>query len=260
MQLDCTSIVLSARRYGEGALIAHVFTREMGRVAVYVPGGGSRRQAATWQVGSLINCRYTSRLPDQLALGHGETLLETAAYLLDRPICLALLNALSALIDSIMPEGEPRPDFHAETVSALVALTRSPTPDATVSFLKWECALLAEAGFGLDLTSCAVTGGTEGLIYVSPKSGMAVSADAAGAWQARLLRLPQFLRPAENATSVEIPSAEAIRDGARLTHYFLAHHVFGARHLPIPAARQLLQDRLETAAQRLDEAQNKPFD
>lgn len=248
MQFDCSAIALSCRRYGEGAAIVHLYTAELGRIAAYVHGGASRRQAAIWQAGALVSCHYTSRLPSQLPQVSGETMLETAAFLMDRPAILAMVNALAALIDQALPEGEPQPDFFAETVSTLVALTRGQGDAASMAYLRWECALLQAAGFGLDLSSCAVTGVTENLIYVSPKSGRAVCADAAGKWRDRLLPLPGFMLTTSGGPSDAHVTARDIRDGARLTEYFLAQHVFGARHLPIPSPRQLLQDRLEKAA------------
>src|SRR5208282_2033846 len=49
---------------------------------------------------------------------------------------------------------------------------------------------LAELGFGLDLASCAATGATADLIYVSPRTGRAVSREAGEAYREKLMRLP----------------------------------------------------------------------
>ena len=102
----------------------------------------------------------------------------------------------------------------------------------------WETVLLADLGFGLDLSICAVTGATEGLAYVSPKTGRAVTAEGAGIWSDRLLRLPPFMTGGSDS------SPEDWRDALRLTGHFLARDLFGGRHRPLPMARQMLYDRV----------------
>ena len=91
---------------------------------------------------------------------------------------------------------------------------------------RFEAQILAECGFRLDLSRCAATGATEGLAYVSPKSGRAVSAEAGAPWRDRLLPLPAFLR--EGVRLEAQPSAGEIADGFRLTGFFLARDLFAA--------------------------------
>ena len=88
--------------------------------------------------------------------------------------------------------------------------------------------MLAELGFGLDLTTCAATGATDDLIYVSPKSGNAVSRSAGEPWRDRLLRLPAFLRERTTA-AVEPLTDDDLRDGFALTGMFLLRHVLEPR-------------------------------
>ncbi len=108
--------------------------------------------------------------------------------------------------------------------------------------IRWEAVLLAELGYGLDLTSCAVTGETTGLVFVSPKTGRAVTAAGAGIWTSRLLRLPAFLTGDYDATPPDW------RDGLRLTGHFLERDAFGHHHRPLPPARQMLYDRVAALA------------
>jgi len=95
--------------------------------------------------------------------------------------------------------------------------------------------MLAELGFGLDLENCAATGETSELIYVSPKSGGAVSRAAGEAWRDRLLRLPPFLR--EGGGGPNGWSDQDLEDGFRLTGMFLLRHVLEprGRAIPMPA-------------------------
>ena len=108
--------------------------------------------------------------------------------------------------------------------------------------VRWETVVLADLGYGLDLTSCAVTGETSGLTFVSPKTGRAVTAAGAGVWASRLLRLPSFLVDGNEATPSDW------RDGLRLTAHFLTRDAFGHHHRPLPAARQMLYDRVVALA------------
>jgi DNA repair protein RecO (recombination protein O) len=120
---------------------------------------------------------------------------------------------------------------HASTGIALL-------PD----LIRWELGLLQDLGFGLDLATCAVTGTSENLTYVSPRTGRAVSHDAAGLWKERLLPLPPFL-------TTDAPGDPAQwADGLRLTERFLARDAFGLRHVAIPAARLRLAEKLTLLA------------
>ena len=109
---------------------------------------------------------------------------------------------------------------------------------------RFEAQILAECGFRLDLSRCAATGATDGLVYVSPKSGRAVSAEAGAPWRDRLLPLPAFLR--EGASVEARPSAEEIADAFRLTGFFLARDLFALRGEPLPDSRAAF---LKAAAQ-----------
>jgi DNA repair protein RecO (recombination protein O) len=152
---------------------------------------------------------------------------------------LAALGSITALISATLPEREEHPALYARTLDLIDALGAA--PDWPARYALWELALLAEVGFGLDLTACAATGATEDLIWVSPKSGRAVSRQGAAGWEPRLLPLPAFLRDtAAAATSDDIAAA------LRLSGHFLEASL--APHLPraaLPAARARAADALQ---------------
>ncbi len=102
--------------------------------------------------------------------------------------------------------------------------------------VRWELALLEELGFGLDLASCAATGRTTDLVYVSPKSGRAVSAEAGEPYKERLLALPAFLR----AGATGAVTQEDLRAGFALTGHFLDARVLRPREMAMPDARSRL--------------------
>lgn len=212
-------IVLSARRHGETSVIAEVFTRLHGRHAGVVRGGISRRIAPALQPGAQVALHWKARIEDHLGAFTVEALRLRAAAL-DARVTVAGLSAVTALLLRALPDRDPHPAFHDRT-SALLDLTADPTL-WPFGYLQWELALLDEMGFGLDLATCAVTGGTDDLCFVSPRSGRAVSRAGAGDWADRLLPLPPVLRGAGTAEGAEIVAA------LRTTGWFIEHRLLVA--------------------------------
>ncbi len=240
MDWDLPAIVLDARPYGEGGLIATLMTADYGAHRGLARGGSGRAQAGMWQAGNFVQARWSGRHAEQLGYFHAELIHATAASVMDDPLGLAMLTAICAVAGDALPEREA----HVPVFEGLIALLPRLVLGAEVlaELIAWELALLAELGFGLDLSMCALSGETSGLAYVSPKSGRAVSSDAAGPWKERLLPLPPFL------TQTAPSGPEDWRDGLRLTGHFLTRDVFGARHRPLPMARQMLYDRVAALA------------
>ena len=83
--------------------------------------------------------------------------------------------------------------------------------------------------------TCASSGAREDLIYVSPKSGRAVSASAGAPWRDRLLPLPAFLKGQGERGS---PGPEDIAAAFRLTGHFLLRDLFAPRGLDLPDSRR----------------------
>ena len=235
MEWEAPAIVLDARPYGEGDAVATVLTEAHGRHRGLARGGFARSRAAVWQPGNLVQLRWVGRLPEQLGSFTGELAYPTAALVLDEPLLLAVLSAACAVAEGALPERAPHPRAFGGLLHLIADLAQA--SEALPELVRWEAGLLGELGYGLDLSRCAVTGRTEGLAWVSPKTGRAVSDDAAGAWKSRLLRLPGFL-----ATDAASDPADW-RDGLLLTGHFLARDAFGLHHRPLPPARLGLYDR-----------------
>jgi DNA repair protein RecO (recombination protein O) len=233
---DLPAIVLNTRPYGEGDVVATLMTAEHGAHRGLARGGSSRAQGGLWQAGNFVQARWTARLSDQLGSFRGELIHATASSVMDDPMALAMLSAVCAQSEDALPEREPHEAVFSGMIGLLprLALGQQVLPE----LILWETVLLSDLGYGLDLTSCAVTGATEGLAFVSPKTGRAVTAEAAGVWSNRLLRLPAFMTGGTDG------GPEDWRDGLRLTGHFLTRDVFGARHKPLPMARQMLYDRV----------------
>jgi DNA repair protein RecO (recombination protein O) len=240
MDWQAPAIILEMRPFGEHDAIATLLTEAEGRRRGLVRGGQGRRQAALWQSGNLIAARWQGRLAEQLGHFTAEPIRVAAALVLDDPLRLALLSAICATIAGALPEQAPHPRVFAALWRLIEGVSGPETAAAGLAELvRFEAGLLAELGYGLDLSSCALTGVGEDLAFVSPRSGRAVSRAAAGPWRGRLLCLPAFLCDPEAAID-----AEALAAGLRLTGHFLAREVFGARHQPLPAARQALYERV----------------
>lgn len=223
-------ILLGVRRHGETSAIIEMFTAAQGRHLGVVRGGTSRKIAPHLQPGAQLDVAWRARLEDHIGAFTVEPLRSRAALVMSDRLALAGLNAVTAILSFCLPEREAHPGLYHRTERLLDLLGQNEI--WPLAYLQWELGLLEEMGYGLDLSSCAVTGTTEKLVYVSPKSGRAVSAKGAGDWAERLLPLPDVLRGQGDAEDIEIATA------FRTTGYFLEAHL--ARDLgdkPLPEAR-----------------------
>lgn len=226
-------IILSVRKHGESSAIVSVLTREHGRHAGLVRGGAGKRMSGILQPGNRVQASWRARLPDHLGTYTMEPAGAYAAAALGDAPRLAALTSACALIEAALPEREPHPAV-LEGLEILLGAIDDDTVWPTI-YVKWELGLLQELGFGLDLTACAATGVTDDLTFVSPRSGRAVSAAAAGPYKERLLPLPGFLLAGDRDADIAA--------GLRLTGYFLENHVFLHRDAHLPAARKRLAER-----------------
>jgi DNA repair protein RecO (recombination protein O) len=239
MEWHDEGIVLAARRLGESDVVLSLLTREHGRHAGLVKGGGGRRGAALYEIGNRLRAGWRGRLPEQLGHYICEVQAQPAARLLDEPLRLAALASAAAVVEAAMPEREPHPRAF-EGFGALIEslLGAEALLDWAALYVRFELDLLAELGFGLDLSRCAVSGATTDLAFVSPASGRAVSAGAAGIWRDRLLPLPAFLTGEPAGGHVDLV---AIRQGLALTGSFLERHALQR----LPPARGRFLARLQ---------------
>jgi DNA repair protein RecO (recombination protein O) len=231
MQWSDEGIVLGVKRHGESNAILELMTRQHGRHLGLVRGASGSRLRPLLQPGNRLGVTWRARLDEHLGHYTVEGLDLAAARLLDHAHALYGVTHLAALC-RLLPERDPHPDIHAALEGMLNELADARASGPRVA--RFELQLLAELGFGLDLGRCAATGTSAELVYVSPKSGRAVSRAAGLPWKDRLLRLPAFLREGDEP---EGPSAADLADGFAVTGFFLLHHVFEPRGLALPEAR-----------------------
>jgi len=241
MHLVADAFILSVRQHGEHGAVARALTRMDGVQPGYVRGGRSRQLRPVLQPGNVVRAEWRARTEDQLA-GLTLELVASRAAVHGQPLAAAALEWVTALTAAALPEAQPYPRVFDALGGVLDAIEAAPAARGwAAGLVRYELLVLAELGFGLDLQRCVVTGAVDALVYVSPRSGGAVTQVAASGYEDRLLPLPGFLR--EGGTA----DWPAIIDGLRLTGHFLARDLLIGRAADTLAARERLVERLKRA-------------
>ena len=250
MKWQDQGIVIGARRHGETSVILEVMTHDHGRHLGLVRGGNGRRMQPLLQAGNAVEVTWQARLEEHLGFYAVEATHLRAAELMGTAASLHGLNHVAGLL-RLLAEREPHVVLYEMARTVLAHLDQPER--APVLMVRLEAAVLAESGFGLDLSACAATGGRGDLAYVSPRSGRAVSRAAGDPYRDRLLPLPGFLLPGADAPDARtaVP-AEAVRQGFALTGYFLARDVYTPRGLALPDARGAYLAQVEARARAPD--------
>ena len=231
-------LVIGLKRLGESSAVLEAMTRGHGRHLGLVRGARSPKWAAALQPGNTLGLVWRARLDEHLGAFAVEPLTLRAGRLLPSALALNGIALIGALL-RLLPERDPHESLYDALTETVEALDE---PRAPAALARFEAMMLWECGFALDLSECAATGAREDLIYVSPKSGKAVSAAAGAPYAERLLPLPAFLRDER----VE-PSLQEIADGFRLTGFFLERELFAPRGLKLPEARSAVISALRRA-------------
>lgn len=234
MDIASDAIVCAVLPHGESGAVVRALTPHHGLLAGYVRGGRSRRLRPVLQPGNGIAAHLRARVDVQLAALTVE-LVRARTHLAAEPLGAAALTWLGALIATALPEGQPFEALYMRLDALLDGMEATATNHWTADLARFELHLLADLGFGLDLTRCAATGQAGDLAYVSPKSRSAVNRVSGAPYAARLLPLPPFLADGTD------PDWEQIAQALRLTGHFLVQDVLEARDLRILPARARLE-------------------
>ncbi len=244
MEWQDDAIVLSASRFGEHDALLEVMTPNHGRSRGFVNAGMSRRNKAVLQPGNKLALSWRARLETNLGRFQVELVHSPLGLLISDPARMAALAAVCAVVQSTMPERQQHTGVF-DALDGYIKLLEAEDGQLSVwgaALARIELGILAELGYGLDLRECAATGSTDNLVYVSPKSGRAVSAEAGAPYKGRLLDLPPFLRG-----EGELGEAEA-QSGLALTGFFLERNVWIVAGNGQPDARERLLARLQKLA------------
>ena len=238
MHLLTQAIVIAVRPHGEHGAIVRALTPAEGVQPGYVRGGRSRRLRPVLLPGNLVQAHYRARTEEQLAQLSVE-LAASRAPLLGEALPAAAIEWVMALTAAALPEGQGYPRLYEALDGLLAAIEAAPSASGwAAALVRDEVLILAERGFGLHRSERAATGLRKDLAFLSPRSGRAVSAAAAGEYRDRLMPLPAFLLTGGAADWAEI------FEGLRITGYFLARDILIERQSDILAARERLVERL----------------
>ena len=226
-----SALIIGIKKFAEQDGVFSFFTQNHGKYSGLIKNAFSKRQAGNLQIGNLVQISWKARLEEHLGTVKAELLTSYSASLLDNPPRLTALSCISAMC-SLLPERENVSDFFQMTLEQIALLQFD---GWAARYALWEADLLKALGFGLDLSACAVSGTTDDLIYVSPKSGRAVCRSAGEPWRDKLLMLPSFLR--EKNIS---PDNKEIKKALKLTGFFLENYVLKTLDCTIPAVRERL--------------------
>jgi DNA repair protein RecO (recombination protein O) len=238
MHIATEAIVCAVFAHGEHGTVARLLTPQDGLQPGFVRGGRSRRLRPVLLAGNVVAADFRARTDSQLAALTVE-LIHSRAVLHAEPLPAAAIDWVTALTATTLPEGQPYPRLHAALGGVLGAIEAAPAARGwATALVRYELLLLAELGFGLDLSACIATGARDELAFVSPKSGAAVSRSAGALYADRLLPLPPFVQEGGAAEWDEI------LDGLRLTGHFLSRDLLTDRRAAILPARERLVERL----------------
>lgn len=223
-------IILGARKHGETSAILEVMTRCHGRHLGLVRGGRSRKMRPVLQAGNRVELLWRARLDEHLGVLQVEPVELNAARLLQSAVAVYGIQVLAAHL-RLLPERDPHERLF-QTLGLILEHLDEPASAAEL-IARFELLILDELGFGLDLTRCAATGSRDDLVYVSPKSGRAVSLEAGRPYQSQMLALPSFLKTSSGQRA-DLP---AMAEAFRLTGFFFARHVYDPRGIEAPECR-----------------------
>jgi DNA repair protein RecO (recombination protein O) len=232
-------LIIGTRNHGESSVIVEAMTREHGRHLGLVRGGRSKRLRPLLQLGTEAELTWRARLGEHLGTFAVEPVTLRTAALMTSADALHAVCLIAALL-RLGAEREPHPELYE--MARRIADSIDNVDILPVLIVRFELQVLAQMGFGLDLSRCAASGVTEDLVYVSPKSGRAVSKAAGEPYKSRLLPLPAFLRSSDADNP---PSPSSIREGFRLTGFFLARDLFSPRGESLPEARSAYLAQIE---------------
>lgn len=241
MQWVDEALILECGKYAEHAAIVHVFSREHGRFSGVSKAALSGRNRAAYQPGNLVHATWKARLAEHMGTISCELVQSFSALIMNDMLNLAALSSTCALVRATLPERDPHPALYDEMRYLLLSMAHDEPMVWLTAYARFELSLLRECGEGLDLSECAATGSREELVYISPKSGRAVSKEAGHAYHDRMLPLPDFMRSGHGVADIS-----SIRDALILTTHFLHKHWNEAHGKDLPASRVRMQGIVNT--------------
>ena len=212
MQINDEGIIIKKNKYRESSLLISFFSLNHGINSGLVKGV-LKKDFGTYEIGNKVYIKSSFRLDEQLWNCRFELIKNNSVNYFDNQNKLNALLAVCSIIDLSLPKNNPQINIYKKTINLIENLL---SKDWAVKYIFWELFLLSELGYGLDLEKCVVSGKKESLIYVSPKSGKAVSKKEGEKYKNKLLNLPKFLID-KNVK----PSNDSLKKAISLTGFFI---------------------------------------
>ncbi len=237
MEWTDVGYVISTKKFGESSVILDAFTRDRGRFQGLVKGGSGRRKRSLLQIGNCLKLTWRARIEDQLGQFQIEAIKLNTGYILSSKLAPLGLSSICELIKKL-PDRQAYGQLYDsfETVLAHLIEDENWLP----LLIRWQIGFLQQMGYGLDLSKCAVTGDTQNLHYISPKTGRAVCENVGLPYKGKLFTIPPFI----NGDFEQEITPEHLYEGFKITEYFLKKHIYNVHNLPFPEAQKLLTDRV----------------
>ncbi len=242
MKLSDIGIIISQKNYSENSAIIKIFSQNHGIYRGLVSAPKSKKKQAIFQIGNLISFEWRSRNEEGLGHFYYPDLVKSfsANIIFDR-LKLSCCSSLFSIIETYFLERENHRDLFVKIHNFLLQISSDQVAIKSfiADYIKLELKILKTLGYGIDLSSCAVTNETTSLVFVSPKSARAVSLEAGRPYENRLLKLPPFLL-AKNDNVEDLH----LYEGLKLSGFFLEKYVFAEKNIR-PASRANIEVELK---------------
>jgi len=189
MQINDEGIIIKKKKYRESSLLITFFSLNHGINSGLVKGV-LKKDFGTYEIGNKVYIKSSFRLDEQLWNCRFELIKNNSVNYFDDQNRLNTLLTVCSIIDLSLPRNNPYVVIYNKTVDLIEDLL---SDEWVIKYIYWELFLLSELGYGLDLEKCVVSGKKKNLIYISPKSGKAVSEEEGKKYKDKLFKLPKFL-------------------------------------------------------------------
>ena len=236
MRFQDEGYIINQKKYGESSLILTILSKNHGKTAGFVKNCLHKKNLATFQLGNKVSFEAYARLEENMLSFKIELLQPSAVNFIVSEEKIRVLGSLCELCNSCLMQNEKLDNFYVLIDRFFNGINND---NWLENYAKFELYLLDFLGVGLDLSKCAVTGSTQNLCYVSPKSGKAVSKEIGAPYAARLFAYPTFAVKNYEANKKEI------YDSLKMTEFFLKKNFFTAHDLKFPNNRDNLLHNLK---------------
>jgi len=216
-------IIIRITNYGENSAIIKVFSQEHGVYCGFVKSIKSAKSKAIFQIGNLISFEFKSRLEENLGqFSRCDLAKSYCTKILFDKNKLKIASAIFQLIDKVILEKLALEELFLLLSEFLQKLVDEYEINENLkNYIILEFNILKILGYEIDLSSCVATGVTENLKYVSPKSARAVCFESGKPYENKMLKLPEFF-----LSCASLATKEDLKDGLKLTEYFLLKFIF----------------------------------